>query len=121
VPEESARCGQTVNCYGSRRTDAMAAPQRVQQGVRHRERVAAWPAQARTGNLPGDAAWEGRSKHFSKEFEAFALTLMREMPVKKAGKFWGNRPADVADVARTRGGSAAQADWSGWCGWGPTR
>src|SRR2546428_12649090 len=30
--------------------------------------------------------WEGRSKHFSKEFEASALTLMREMPAKKAGE-----------------------------------
>ena len=27
--------------------------------------------------------WEGRSKHFTQEFEAFALTLMREMPVKR--------------------------------------
>jgi transposase len=27
--------------------------------------------------------WEGLSTHFSKEFEAFALLLMREMPVSK--------------------------------------
>ena len=33
--------------------------------------------------------WEGRSKHFTQEFEAFALTLMREMPVKKAGEILG--------------------------------
>jgi len=33
--------------------------------------------------------WEGRSKHFTKEFEAFALTLMREMPVKKAADVLG--------------------------------
>ena len=33
--------------------------------------------------------WEGQSKHFSKEFEAFALTLMREMPVKKVGEIMG--------------------------------
>jgi hypothetical protein len=33
--------------------------------------------------------WEGRGKHFTKEFEAFALTLMREMPVKKAGEILG--------------------------------
>ena len=32
------------------------------------------------------AAWEGRSKHFTQEFEGFALTLMREMPVSKAGE-----------------------------------
>ena len=24
--------------------------------------------------------WEGQNKHFTKDFEAFALTLMREMP-----------------------------------------
>lgn len=33
--------------------------------------------------------WEGKNKHFTKEFEAFALTLMREMPVKKAGEILG--------------------------------
>jgi len=30
--------------------------------------------------------WEGRGKHFTMEFEAFALTLIREMPVKKAAE-----------------------------------
>ena len=33
--------------------------------------------------------WEGRSKHFTQEFEAFAVTLMREMPVKRAGQILG--------------------------------
>lgn len=33
--------------------------------------------------------WEGRGKHFTQEFEAFALTLMREMPVKKAADILG--------------------------------
>jgi len=33
--------------------------------------------------------WEGEGKHFTKEFEAFALTLMREMPVTKAGEIVG--------------------------------
>lgn len=33
--------------------------------------------------------WEGKSKHFTQDFEAFALTLMREMPVKKAGEILG--------------------------------
>jgi transposase len=33
--------------------------------------------------------WEGRSKHFTEEFEAFALTLMREMPMKKVGEIVG--------------------------------
>jgi transposase len=35
--------------------------------------------------------WEGRAKHFTKEFEAFALTLMREMPVKKAADILGEQ------------------------------
>jgi transposase len=38
--------------------------------------------------------WEGLSKHFTKEFEAFALLLMREMPVAKA--------AAVVDETDTR-------------------
>lgn len=33
--------------------------------------------------------WEGEGKHFTKEFEAFALTLLREMPVRKAGQIVG--------------------------------
>jgi transposase len=33
--------------------------------------------------------WEGRSKYFTQEFEAFAVTLMREMPVKRAGQILG--------------------------------
>ena len=28
---------------------------------------------------------KGDGKHFTRDFEAFALTLMREMPMKKAG------------------------------------
>jgi hypothetical protein len=39
--------------------------------------------------------WEGKSKHFTEEFEAFALTLMREMPMKKVGEIVG-----VDDVTR---------------------
>lgn len=35
------------------------------------------------------APWEGRSPHVTQEFEAFALTLMREMPVAKAGEILG--------------------------------
>jgi len=35
------------------------------------------------------APWEGRSRGLSQEFEAFALTLMREMPVSKAGEILG--------------------------------
>ena len=35
------------------------------------------------------APWEGRSRGLTQEFEAFALTLMREMPVTKAGEILG--------------------------------
>lgn len=35
------------------------------------------------------APWEGRSRGLTQEFEAFALTLMRAMPVKKAGEILG--------------------------------
>jgi transposase len=33
--------------------------------------------------------WEGRSKQFTQEVEAFAVTLMREMPVKRTGQILG--------------------------------
>jgi transposase len=33
--------------------------------------------------------WEGLSKHFTKEFEAFALLLMREMPVSRVAQMVG--------------------------------
>jgi transposase len=33
--------------------------------------------------------WEGLSLHFTKEFEAFALLLMREMPMKKVAEMVG--------------------------------
>ena len=33
--------------------------------------------------------WEGLAKHFSRAFEAFALTLMREMPVSKVSSIVG--------------------------------
>ena len=35
--------------------------------------------------------WGGEGKHFTKDFEAFALTLMREMPMKKAGDILGEQ------------------------------
>jgi transposase len=35
------------------------------------------------------APWEGRSRGLSQEFEGFALTLIREMPVNKAGEILG--------------------------------
>jgi transposase len=35
------------------------------------------------------APWEGRSRGLTQEFEAFALALMREMPVRKASEILG--------------------------------
>src|SRR5208283_3058996 len=40
------------------------------------------------------APWEGRSRGLTQEFEAFALTLMREMPVSKAGEILGDPAAN---------------------------
>ena len=60
--------------------------------------------------------WEGLSSHFSKEFEAYALLLMREMPVAKV--------AEVTDESDTRlwrmlfkhvDGAYALADFSKVC------
>ncbi len=49
--------------------------------------------------------WEGRSKHFSSEFEAFAVPLMREMPVEAdRSDPRRERHADVADAVRPREG-----------------
>ena len=45
-----------------------------------------WTVGMYTGFKP---PWEGKGKHFSKEFEAFALTLCREMPVKRASDILG--------------------------------
>src|SRR5437870_9519380 len=60
--------------------------------------------------------WEGLSTHFTKEFEAFALLLMREMPVSKV--------AEMVDETDTRlwrmlfrqvDAAYAQADFSQVC------
>jgi transposase len=57
--------------------------------------------------------WEGRGKHFTKEFEAFALTPMREMPVKKAGEILGETDQRMWRLLRAHVEAArAQADWS---------
>ena len=33
--------------------------------------------------------WEGKGKHFTKDFEAFSLTLMKEMPVRRGEEILG--------------------------------
>jgi transposase len=88
-PEESARAGTPVTCH-----DHVEPMQWRYLNVFNKECVilCALPRGRR-----GDDSkvyrvtppWEGRSKHFTQEFEAFALTLMREMPVKRAGQILG--------------------------------
>ena len=88
-PEESTRAGTPVVCH-----DHVEPMQWRHLNVFNKECVivCALPRGRR-----GDDSkvyrvtppWEGRSKHFTQEFEAFALTLMREMPVKRAGQILG--------------------------------
>lgn len=64
-----------LDAFG-KRTEVMSEPPRARCcACRHVWRVP----------LP----WEGQSKHFTRDFEAFALTLMREMPMKRAGDILG--------------------------------
>ena len=112
-PEESAKCGQTVTCY-----DHVEPMQWRHLNVFNKECVivSALPR----GRRSQDGAvyrvtppWEGRSKHFSKEFEAFALTLMREMPVKKAGEILGETDQRMWRMLHAHVQAArSQADWS---------
>lgn len=112
-PEESQRCGQEVSCY-----DHVEPMQWRHLNVFNKECVivSALPRGKRKGDgtvYRVTPPWEGRSKHFTKEFEAFALTLTREMPVKKAGEILGETDQRLwrmlhAHVAAAR----ARADWS---------
>jgi len=112
-PEESAKLGQPVSCY-----DHVEPMQWRHLNVFNKECVivSALPR----GRRSQDGAiyrvtppWEGRSKHFSREFEAFALTLMREMPVKKAGEILGETDHRLWRMLHAHVKAArAQADWS---------
>lgn len=111
--QESAQCRQTVTCY-----DHVEPMQWRHLNVFNKECVivSALPR----GRRSQDGAiyrvtppWEGRSKHFSKEFEAFALTLMREMPVKKAGQILGENDQRMWRMLHAHVEAArARADWS---------
>ena len=88
-PEESARAGTPVTCY-----DHVEPMQWRHLNVFNKECVivCALPRGRRANDgtvYRMTPPWEGRSKHFTQEFEAFALTLMREMPVKRAGEILG--------------------------------
>lgn len=112
-PEESAKCGQTVSCY-----DHVEPMQWRHLNVFNKECVivSALPRGRRQEDgkvYRVTPPWEGRSKHFSKEFEAFALTLMREMPVKKAGEILGETDHRLWRMLHVHVAAArAQADWS---------
>ena len=87
--EESQRSGTTVSCY-----DHVEPMQWRHLNVFSKECVivCALPRGKRSDDgkvYRVTPPWEGRSKHFTREFEAFALTLIREMPVKRAGEILG--------------------------------
>ena len=60
--------------------------------------------------------WEGLSTHFTKEFEAFALLLMREMPVSKVAELVGETDTRLWRMLfRQVQAAYAQADFSQVC------
>ena len=60
--------------------------------------------------------WEGLSTHFTKEFEAFALLLMREMPMSKVAEAVGETDTRLWRMLfRQVDAAHAQADFSNVC------
>lgn len=60
--------------------------------------------------------WEGLSTHFTKEFEAFALLLMREMPVSKVAEVVGETDTRLWRMLfRQVEAAYAEADFSQVC------
>jgi transposase len=60
--------------------------------------------------------WEGLSSHFTKEFEAFALLLMREMPVSKVGEIMDETDTRLWRMLfRQVDAGYAEADFSNVC------
>ena len=60
--------------------------------------------------------WEGLSVHFSKEFEAYALLLLREMPVAKVAEVTGETDTRLWRLLfKHVDGAYAQADFSNVC------
>jgi transposase len=109
--EQSAQCGQRVTCY-----DHVEPMSWRHLNVFSKECVivTALPRGKRESNgviYRVAPPWEGRGKHFTKEFEAFAL--MREMPVKKAGEILGETDQRLWRMLHAQVDAArAQADWS---------
>ena len=100
-PEGSARAGTPVTCH-----DPVEPMQWRHLNVFNKECVIVF---ALPRGRRGDDSkvyrvtppWEGRSKHFTQEFEAFALTLMREMLVKRAGQILGE--SDTGEQGQEQG------------------
>ena len=67
--------GRHLDAFG-KRTELLWAPPRARCG-----------ACRQVWRVP--VPWEGEGKHCTRDFEAFALPLMREMPMKKAGDILG--------------------------------
>jgi transposase len=111
--EESQQCGQAVSCY-----DHVEPMQWRHLNVFNKECVivSALPRGRRKDDgviYRVTPPWEGRSKHFTKEFEGFALTPAREMPVKKAGKILGETDQRLWRMLHAHVEAArARADWS---------
>jgi transposase len=60
--------------------------------------------------------WEGLSTHFTKEFEAFALVLMREMPMSKVAEVVGETDTRLWRMLfRQVDAAYAEADFSNVC------
>ena len=60
--------------------------------------------------------WEGLSSHFTKEFEAFALLLMREMPMSRVGEIVGETDTRLWRMLfRQVDAAYAEADFSQVC------
>jgi len=60
--------------------------------------------------------WEGLSTHFSKEFEAYALLLMREMPIAKVAEVTGENDTRLWRMLFKHVDAAyAEADFSNVC------
>ena len=79
--QESAACGQPVTCYDH------VEPMQWRHLTGFNKECVIVSALPRGRRSPDGKIyrvtppWEGRSKHFSQEFAAFALTLRRELPV----------------------------------------
>jgi transposase len=60
--------------------------------------------------------WEGLSTHFTKEFEAFALRLMRELPMSQVGELVGETDTRLWRMLfRQVEAAYAEADFSQVC------